>query len=187
MVQIKITHSPGLLTGKQGSACPATFTTLIHTAQGREEVLLVDTSLLCLAQLVREDIQHQLTVTIGIDMTVSLQVKILLQFWRVDEVAVVGQANAVGAVHVERLGLRIRTAPSGRVTKVTNSHRSREIGNFGTVMEDLSCHAVGLQLVDPTTGSTGCDSGCILTTICCDTAPGLVCVPCISNAIDASG
>jgi hypothetical protein len=38
-------------------------------------------------------------------------------------------------------------------------------------MEDLGCHAVGLQLVHATPGRTGCDTSCILTTICCPIAP----------------
>jgi hypothetical protein len=49
---------------------------------------------------------------------------------------------------------------------VANTHRTRQVGHLGTVLEDLGSHAVGLQLVDPTPGRTGCNTGCILTTIC---------------------
>jgi len=132
------------LTSQHSSACPATFTALVHAAQGGEEVLFVDTSLLCLTQLIGEDVQHELTVTISVDVAVGFQVQVALQLWSIDQVAIVSQADTVGAVNVEGLGLCIGAATSSRVPEVANTHSTREVSHLCTVMEDLSRHAVGL-------------------------------------------
>lgn len=64
------------------------------------------TGLLRLIQLVGEDIQHQLAVTISVDMAMGFQVQVALEFHSVNEVTVVSEADSVGAVNIERLGLR---------------------------------------------------------------------------------
>jgi len=152
-------------TGQHGSACPSTFTALVHTAQASKKILFVHTSLLCLAQLVGKDVEHELTVTVSVDVTVRLQIQISLQLRRVNEVSVVSEADTVRAVHVKGLSLRIRTATSSRVPQMADTHRARQVGNFGAILKDLGSHAVGFELVNSTPGRTGRDAGCILATI----------------------
>lgn len=136
------------ITSKHGSAGPSTFTPFIHPTQASEEVFFVDSGLLCLTQFIGKDVEHELTVTLSVDVTVCLQVQISLQLGSIDEVSVMGKANAIRAVHVEGLGLRIGTAASGRIPQMGNAHRPWKVGYLGTIVKDLSSHAIGLQLVD---------------------------------------
>lgn len=62
------------LTSKHSGTGPATLAALIHAAQAGKEVLVVDTSLLGLTQLIGENIEHELTVTIGVDVTMGLKI-----------------------------------------------------------------------------------------------------------------
>lgn len=127
---------------------------------------MVDTGLLGLAELIGEDVEHQLAVTVGVDVTVGFKVKVLPEVSGIDEVTVVRKADTVGAVHVERLGLGVGTGSCGRIAQVANSHGTGEVGNLSTFLEDLGSHAVGLELVDPAAGCACRNTGCILTTIC---------------------
>lgn len=166
------------LTSQHRSACPSTLTALIHPAQASKEILFVHTRLLCLAQLIRKDVQHELTITIGVDVSVCLQIQIPLEFRRIDEVSIVGEADTIRTVHIERLRFSIGTATSSRVAQVTDAHRAGQVCNLRTILEDLGCHAIGLQLVDPAPGSAGRDTGCILATVCvtADLVGGSLCV-----------
>lgn len=76
------------------------------------------------------------------------------------------QADTVGAVHVEGLSLRVGTAAGGGVSQVANTHGTGQISDSGTVLEDTSGDAVGLELVDATPGCASCDTCGILTAIC---------------------
>lgn len=98
-------------------------------------------------------------------MSVRLVVKALAQGRCVDEVAVVGHADAVRAVHVERLGFRVGTAAGGGVAKMTKAHVAGEVSDAGSVLEDLGGHAVALALVETTTRAAAYDSGGILTAV----------------------
>lgn len=153
------------LTCKQGSAGPSTFTPLIHAAQTGEQIFFVDSSLLCLTQFIGKDVQHELTVTLSVDVTVCLQIQVSLQLRSVDEVSVVGKADSVWAVHIEGLGLRSGTAASSGVSQMGNAHRPRKVGDLGTVVKDLGSHAVGLQLVDTPSRRAGGNASGILTTV----------------------
>jgi hypothetical protein len=94
-----------MLTSKHGSARPATNTELVHAFESSKAIVGIDTRLSSLIQLISEDVQHEFTVTLGIDMPVCFVVKSLAQCGSVDEVAVMGHGNTVWAVHVERLRL----------------------------------------------------------------------------------
>ena len=152
-------------TSKHSSTSPATLAALVHAGQTGEEVLVVDTGLLGLTQFISKDVEHELTVTVSVDVTVSLEIQVLPKLSSVDQVTVVRKADTVRAVHVERLSLGIGTGSRGRVSQVTNSHESREVGDLSTILEDLGSHTVGLHLVESTPRRTCCDTGCILTTI----------------------
>lgn len=158
-------HKIERLTSKKGSTSPATLTALIHAAQTGKEILLVHTGLLCLTQLISKDVEHEFTVTVCVDVTVCLQIQVLLQLGRINQVAVVCEADTVRRVDVEGLGLSIGTATSGRVAEVTNTHRARQVGDLRTIVEDLGSHTVCLQLVDSATRCTGCNTSCILATV----------------------
>lgn len=139
---------------------------MVHAAQARKKILFVYTSLLCLAQLISKDVQHELTVTVGVDVTVCFQIQVSFQFWRIDEISIMGKADAVWTVHIERLCFGIGTATSCRVAQVPNTHGAGKVRDFGAILEDLGGHAIGLQLVDSAPGRTGRNTGCILTTVC---------------------
>src|SRR4051812_36447559 len=100
-------------TSQHSSASPSTSTQFVHPLQRGKAVVCIDTCLARLVELVGEDVQHKLTVTLGVDMPVSLMVESLAQCRGVDEISVVRHANAVWAVYIERLSFSIRTTASG--------------------------------------------------------------------------
>ena len=61
---------------------------------------------------------------IAIRVYVSMRVFIqeLLQLWSIDEVAVVGEADAVRIVHIERLGLCVGASASCWIPQVPNTY-----------------------------------------------------------------
>lgn len=85
-------------------ACPTAMATAIHAPQGRKDVLLIDSGFSGLVEFAGKDVQHQLAVTVGVDVSVGLLVKELAQLRSIDEVAVVREDNSVGAVDVKWLG-----------------------------------------------------------------------------------
>ena len=93
----------------------------VHALQSRKDVLLVDSGLSSLIEFAGKDVQHQLAVTVGVDVSVSLLVKELAQLGSIDEVAIVREDNSVGAVDVKRLGFRRRACASRGVSQVADS------------------------------------------------------------------
>jgi hypothetical protein len=87
---------------------PSSLAALVHARQGVEDILGVDTSLASLVQLIGEDVEHEFTVAVSVDMSVGFPVEKLTQLRCVGQVAVVAQADAVRAVHIERLSLSRR-------------------------------------------------------------------------------
>ncbi len=79
-----------------------------------------------LLQLVRQHVHEQLGVGIGVEVpTVDVE-ELFGQLTGVGEVAVVHENDAVGRVHVERLGfLFVRGVAFGGVTAVSEAHVSR--------------------------------------------------------------
>lgn len=98
-------------------------------------------------------------------MSVCLVIKTLAQGGGVDEVAVVGHADAIRAVNVERLCFRVGAAAGGGVAKVTKAHVARQVSDTGSVLEDLGGHAVALALVETTTRAAAHDTSRILATV----------------------
>lgn len=154
-----------LLTSQHSGAGPATLAPLVHPAKTGKDILLVDTRFLGLTQLIRKDVQHQLAITVGVDVTMGFQIEIPLQLGGIDQISIVGQANAVRTIYIERLSLGICTASRSWISQMTNTHRTWKICDFGTVVEDFGSHAVRLQLVNSTAGRTGCNTSGILTSI----------------------
>ena len=162
---VRVTETHETKACQHSCAGPSTFTSLVHPTQTGKEVFPIHSGLLGLAQLVSEDVEHEFTVTVGVDVTVSLKIQMPLQLRGVDQVAIVGQTDTIGTVDVEWLGLSVGTATGRGVSQVTNSHESREVSHPSTVLEDAGRHSVGLELVNPSTGCAGCDTCSILTSI----------------------
>jgi len=95
-------------------------------------------------------------------MPVGLVIESLAQCRRVDEVAIVGHADTVGAVDVEGLSLSVRAAAGGRVSQVAEAHEAGEVGHACAVLEDTRRHTVALALVEATTSTATDYSGSIL-------------------------
>jgi len=118
-----------LLTETRNHGCtrPATLTPLIHTRQRLEDILDVGTSFARLAQLMSKDIEHKLAIAVGVDVPMSDEIEELGQLWRINEVAIVGKANAMGAVAVKRLRFRTVARAGCWVSKMADSHCARAL------------------------------------------------------------
>ena len=147
---------------KHSCAGPSSRAPLVHAGQGEKDILLSDTELSSLVQLIGEDVEHELGVTVSIDVAVCIVIEEAGELIGIDQVAVVCKGNAVGAVHVEWLGLSRCAASGGWVTEVAESHETWEILNTLSVPEDLGGHAVALALVDAPPAGTSRDPAGIL-------------------------
>lgn len=74
-------------------------------------------------------------------------------------------ANAVWAVDIEWLSFSVRTAASGRVSQMSETHEARKVGHAGTVLEDPGGHAIALALVEASASAATDDTSSILTTM----------------------
>lgn len=160
-----VTETNKAKASKHGGTCPAANALLVHPAQSIEAVLGVDTGLAGLVELVGKNVQHQLAVTLRVDVTVSLLVEDALELGSVDEVAIVGQADSIWAVYVEGLGFRVGAAAGRGVSEVTETHETGEICDSGAVVEDLGGHAIALALVEAATRGAGGYSASILASV----------------------
>lgn len=61
---------------------------IIDALDGSEDILLVDTGLASLVQVVGKDVEEQLRVGIGVDVTMGILVQELTEFFGVDQVSV---------------------------------------------------------------------------------------------------
>lgn len=66
-------------TCKHGDASPASHAARIHALKSFYYVLVIDTSLTRLVELVGEDVQHQFRVAFCVDMAMCFEVKEVLQ------------------------------------------------------------------------------------------------------------
>jgi hypothetical protein len=153
------------LTSKHGSARPTTNAKLVHSFQSCKAIAGIDTGLASLVELIGEDVQHELTIALCVDVSVGDLIKALSESWGVDEVAVVGHADTVRAVNIKRLSFRVGTAAGGGVAKVAKAHVARQICNTSAVLEDLGGHTVALALVEAATRAAAHDTRGILTTV----------------------
>lgn len=154
-----------MLTCQHRRASPAPLASLVHPAQACKEIFPVHTRLLGLAELIGKDVQHQLTIAISVDVAVGLKIQVSFQLGSIDEVSVMGQANTVGAVHIKGLSLGIRAASSSWVSQMSNAHEAWKVRHSRTIIENLGCHTIGLQLVNATTCRARCNTRSILASI----------------------
>lgn len=115
-IQDRICSEFRLHTSQHSGTCPSTSAKLVHPLQCREAVISVDTCLARLVELIREDIQHQLAIALRVDVSMSLVVQALAQRRGIDEVAIVSHTDAVRAVYVEGLSLRVCAAAGSGVS-----------------------------------------------------------------------
>ncbi|KAI3488256.1 hypothetical protein L1887_47795 [Cichorium endivia] len=151
-------------TSKHGDAGVAALALLHEVANGGEDVLLVDAELARLLQVVGKDVEEHLRVRIGVDVTVGVGIEEATQLVGVDEVAVVGEGDAVGRVDVEGLRLRVRRGAGGGVSNVADAHVSLETRD-GVDVKDIADHAVRLALVEAALVAARHDTGGILTAV----------------------
>ena len=83
------------LTSEHGGTCPTSYASLIHPLKSVHYVLVVDTCLTGFVEFVGEDVEHQFTVALGIDMPMCLEVQEVFEFSSVDQVAVVSETYSV--------------------------------------------------------------------------------------------
>jgi len=96
-----------------------------------ENILFVDTELSSLLQVVCENVEEELGVRVGVDVSVGIGIKELSQGWGVDEVTVlyvsslprmetqsthVRKNDTIWRVDIERLSFCVRRATSSRVS-----------------------------------------------------------------------
>jgi hypothetical protein len=143
---VRISEADKTETSQHGSASPTTLALLVHALESKEAVGRVDTGLSSLVELVGENVQHELTVALGVDVAMRLLVQITPKFGRVDEVTIVSEADTVRGVDVERLRLSICAAAGSWVSEVANTHVTREVAHTLTVVEDFGCKSVALAL-----------------------------------------
>ena len=98
-------------------------------------------------------------------MPMSFEIQVSLELWGIDEISIVGEANAVRAVYIKRLSLGVCATACSGIPQVTNAHGARKVCYFGTILENLGCHTIGLELIDSTTRRASSNTDGILTTI----------------------
>lgn len=76
------------LTRKQGGTSPAPYASLVHALKSIHYVLIIDPCLAGLVQLIGKDVEHQFTVTLGVDMSVCFDVEEAFEIGGIDQVAI---------------------------------------------------------------------------------------------------
>ena len=137
-------------TSQHGSASPTTNASGVHPTQAAEDILLVDTGFTSLVELTGEDVEHQLAVAIGIDVSVGLSVQKGSELLRIDQITIVSESDTVWTVDIEGLCLGARAASCSRISQVAQAHEAGKILNTAPIVEDLGSHAISLALVYPT-------------------------------------
>src|SRR6266576_7113048 len=87
------------------------------------------------------------------------------QLWSVDQISVMRQAYPIWAIHIKGLCLRVCAATSGGISKMSQSHEAWEIGDAGSVMENLRSHSIPFALKEPTSRPACRNTACILSTV----------------------
>ena len=125
----------------------------VHAGHGAEDVLLVDAQLAELLQLVGEDVEQHLGIRVRVDVALVFPEQGLTQGFRVGEIAVVSQADAVGGIHIEGLGLGTALAARRGVADMTDAHAAAQVQHV-TLGEDVTHQAVVLAQIEtvPVTG-----------------------------------
>ena len=142
------------------------MTSVVQSAETAEQILVVDTGLFRLAKFVGKDVQHQLAVAVGVDMPVGLGIQVLSELVRVDEIAVMGEADTIGAIDVEWLRLYLGACPGGGIPQMAQAHTALENFEHRAVAEDLGDHAFISTHVKSSSRGTRDYARSILTTVC---------------------
>ena len=77
----------------------------------------------------------------------------------VDEISIMGHADAVWAVDIERLSFSIGAAASSWVPQMTKAHEARQIRDSSSLLEDLGGETVALTLVEASSSTAGDNTG----------------------------
>ena len=118
----------------------------MHVGNGLEDRLFIQRQLAQLEKLVGKHVEEDLRVGVGIDVAQVGAKYVALELVGVDQVAVVGQRDAVGRVHVEGLRFRGRSAPRGWIAHVADAHGSRQAQHV-PLLEYVAHQAVVLALM----------------------------------------
>lgn len=108
---------------------------------------------------------HQFAIAVRVDMPVSIPVQIFPEIFSIDQVPIVRESDSVRAVDVEGLGFSACAATGSRIPQVSQTHEAGKILYSGSIMEDLSCHAIAFALVDSSARSTSSYATCILSAV----------------------
>ena len=115
-------------------------------------------------QFVREHVEHDFRVGIGVDVAAIDAEHLVFQLPPVGQVAVVREDDAERRVHVERLGFFFaRRGTGGRVTDLADTGRAGQAAHVARA-EHVAHHAVGLVHVE--VAAVRCrDAGGVLTAV----------------------
>src|SRR3989344_650925 len=119
----------------------------VHGGHGAEQVIRRETQLRHGLQLVRENIEQDLGIRIGVDVAQVLAVQLVLQLIGIREITVVRQRQAIGGVHVKRLGLGRGIAARGGIAHVADAHVALEAEHVA-LLEHVAHLAVVLAQMD---------------------------------------
>jgi len=95
---------------------------------------------------VSEDVEEELRVGIGVDVSVSFLVEELAEVFGVDEVTVDAHGDTERGVDVEGLSFRGRSSSHGRVTNMAQAHVTGEMLKSSAIRKDLAGHPETLAL-----------------------------------------
>ena len=108
--------------GDDGDDRVAAFAALVDLLDGREDVGGLGGDDAAAREGVCEDVEHDLAVGGGVEVTAVVLTDVFDDLLHVGEVAVVGEDDAVGAVDVEGLGFGYGGATGGGVADVADTH-----------------------------------------------------------------
>ncbi len=94
----------------------------MHPSHGLEDVLFGGAQLALTGQLMGKHVEQHFGIRVGIDVPQVRLVQLLGQLLDIGQVAVVRQGDAVGGVHVERLGLGRGRGAGGGITYMAQPH-----------------------------------------------------------------
>ena len=103
---VRVPETDDAITGDHGDNSIGTFATLVHCAHSGKDLVLGGVQLTQFLQFVGEHVQQNFRIRVGVDMAQIGSEQIAAQLIGIGQVPVVRQGNAVGTVHIERLGLR---------------------------------------------------------------------------------
>ncbi|MNQ92744.1 hypothetical protein D3C85_1081780 [compost metagenome] len=137
----------------------------MHAGDGLEDRLRVQGQPVAAAlEFVGQHVQQHFGVRMRVDVATVAAEHLLAQLFRVGQVAVVGQDDAVRRAHVERLGFFLARGGAGRrVAHLADAGRARQAAHVAGA-EHIAHEAVGLVHVEGAAVGRG-DAGCILSAV----------------------